>query len=202
MRIRIIIDTQDAGDPGAADEPFTLNVYQDDEDGTQSRAPLEIEGHGSALIGGRIDVMLTQLAECWGTGRITDEDDQLIPADAKAWRTSLEPKGPVQIATDVMNRAYGPGSDWDNPNQFSETGFTRAQRPEEPDNDRPRRDEGSAPRFVLDPELIHEWTGYRLTREQMNRLATCLPHSSVPEAIGTILSQALGLTPDEEEGAL
>lgn len=226
MRMRIIIDTQDAGDPGAFDKPFTLSIYQDDEDGTPSREPLEIGTHGSALVGDEIDTMLNQLANVWKWGLLTDQNGDVIPVDANSWRASLEPKTPTQVAEDVMNASYGPGSNWSEPNEFDETGFTRAQaesdidteeilgliqkaievdraqRPEQPSHDRAQPEEDPTPQITLTAERIHAWTGYRPSPEQMKRLATCLPHSSVPEAIGTILSEALGLFPDHEGDAL
>lgn len=59
MRIRIIIDDQDAAD--APESPFTLNVYRDDDDGTQSRIPLGDE----AVIGADVPAMLRDLAARW-----------------------------------------------------------------------------------------------------------------------------------------
>lgn len=80
MRIRIIIDTEDADDPAVIEEnaPFTLNVYRDDEDGTPSRQPLEI-GVESALVGGNISWLLEELAHRWRTDSVLDRNDEPMP---------------------------------------------------------------------------------------------------------------------------
>lgn len=89
MRIRIIIDTQDADDPDAVTTgtPFTLNAYYDDDDGTPSRQSLEI-GSESCLAGGDIAQMLHDLAGYWGASAIRDQNDEPLPGTATQWRTT------------------------------------------------------------------------------------------------------------------
>jgi hypothetical protein len=91
MRIRIIIDTQDADDPDALETgmPFTLNVYKDDDDGTPSRVPLEI-GSECCLVGGDVPTMLRELAATWRAGGILDQDDRALPATSDTWRADEE----------------------------------------------------------------------------------------------------------------
>lgn len=80
MRVRIIIDTDDADSPEAIETgtPFTLNVYCDDDDGTPSREPLEV-GSESCLIGGDISAMLRDLATSWQDGRVFGQDGTALP---------------------------------------------------------------------------------------------------------------------------
>lgn len=87
MRIRIIIDTQDADDPDAVatGTPFTLNAYCDDDDGTPSGQSLEI-GSESCLIGGDIAQMLHDLAGYWGVSAVHDQVDEPLPGTAAQWR--------------------------------------------------------------------------------------------------------------------
>lgn len=87
MRLRIIIDTQDADVPEVlrAGTPFTLNVYKDDEDATPGREPLDI-GDESCLIGGSIPQLLTGLAEHWDAGVVVDHNDTPLPRTAPEWR--------------------------------------------------------------------------------------------------------------------
>lgn len=87
MRIRIIIDTQDAEDPHVVetDMPFTLNVYKDDEDGTPNSQPLEI-GSESCLIGGDIPEMLHNLMDAWSADSVIDQHDRPLPNTSAAWR--------------------------------------------------------------------------------------------------------------------
>ncbi len=87
MRIRIIIDTLDADQ--SPDAPFTLNVFADDEDGTQSREPLEIGDEGSALVGYRIGTMLQALGTWWEAGSVFDQEDAPLPRDGAEWRRKL-----------------------------------------------------------------------------------------------------------------
>ena len=75
---RIIIDTEDANDPAAEDTPFTLQVFSDDEDGTQSRIPLDV-GTETALIGSHVSDMLADLARVWSTGGVTAQDGDSLP---------------------------------------------------------------------------------------------------------------------------
>lgn len=87
MRIRIIIDTEDADDPDAiaTGMPFTLNAYCDDDDGTPSRQTLEI-GSESCLVGGDIAQMLTDLASYWKASAIRDQNDEPLPSTEATWR--------------------------------------------------------------------------------------------------------------------
>lgn len=77
MRIRIIIDTQDADDPQVIQDgtPFTLNVYKDDDDGTPSRESLQIGTEG-CLIGGDIPEMLDDLRIAWARESVLDQHDE------------------------------------------------------------------------------------------------------------------------------
>ena len=59
MRLRIIVDDQDR--QWAPQQPYTLNVYRDDDDGTESRFQMNVE----AIVGGDIPAMLTELVEQW-----------------------------------------------------------------------------------------------------------------------------------------
>jgi hypothetical protein len=88
MRTRIIIDDQDANEPEALETgmPFTLNVYRDDDDGTESRNPVEI-GHESCLVGGYIPVMLRELADAWEAAALDARDRTRLddePSEAPA----------------------------------------------------------------------------------------------------------------------
>lgn len=87
MRIRIIIDTQDAEDPSALETnmPFTLNIYKDDEDGTLSTEPLEI-GSESCLVGDDIPGMLHDLKAAWSVNAVRDTNDRPLPDTSSAWR--------------------------------------------------------------------------------------------------------------------
>lgn len=87
MRIRIIIDTDDARDPGVvyADTPFTLNVFADDNDGTHSWESLEI-GSEFAIIGDDIPQMLGELGREWDTARVVDQDGSPLPRNGAEWR--------------------------------------------------------------------------------------------------------------------
>jgi len=87
MRIRIIIDTDDANDPSVVEPstPFTLNVYKDDDDGTASHEPLEI-GSESAIIGDDIAWMLHELARAWSRGHVLDQMDVQLPLTDAEWR--------------------------------------------------------------------------------------------------------------------
>jgi hypothetical protein len=91
MRLRIVIDTQDAHDPEVlgAGTPFTLNVYKDDEDGTPAREPLDI-GSESCLVGGSIPKMLNGLAQHWGAGAVVDHSDTPMPRTEQEWRARQE----------------------------------------------------------------------------------------------------------------
>lgn len=85
MRIRIIIDTQDADEPEAIDTPFTLNVHKDDDDGTPSRVPLHIAGE-DCLIGNDIGAMLHELARAWKASAVLGQDDEPLARSAAEWR--------------------------------------------------------------------------------------------------------------------
>lgn len=53
---------------------------------------------------------------------------------------------------------------------------------------------------VLTRAQIREWTGLDLTPAEMGRLASCIPGSSIPDAIGVIVTDAMGLSgPGEED---
>lgn len=44
-------------------------------------------------------------------------------------------KTPQQLGREVIDRHYGPGTDWEEPNEFGEEGFTRAQAESDIDAD-------------------------------------------------------------------
>lgn len=90
MRIRIIIDTQDADDPGANGNPFTLCAYGDDDDGTQTREPFELDGSG-CLIDRDIPRMLRDLAGMWERRTVLGLDDKPVPATGEEWRAAPAP---------------------------------------------------------------------------------------------------------------
>src|SRR5699024_386738 len=85
MRIRIIIDTDDADDPSVVESsaPFTLNVFKDD--GAASREPLEIESE-SVIIGDDIAWMLHELARAWSCGHVHAQMDVQLPLTDAEWR--------------------------------------------------------------------------------------------------------------------
>jgi len=83
MRIRIIIDTQDAEE--APDAPFTLNVYKDDDDGTPSGNPLGIGEEDSCLIGYGIPDLLYRLAQHWNLAEVYDQDGEAMPRTGAEW---------------------------------------------------------------------------------------------------------------------
>jgi len=89
MRIRIIIDPQDADDPAVVESgrPFTLNVHRDDDDGTPGRGGISI-GAESCLIGNDIGKMLAELSIAWQRHEVTDDDtDEPLPQTGQKWRT-------------------------------------------------------------------------------------------------------------------
>jgi hypothetical protein len=53
------------------------------------------------------------------------------------------------------------------------------------------------PVLLISAEQIDEWAGRRLTADQLERLAEAIPNSSIPEAIDTIVNEALDLGDDE-----
>lgn len=85
MRLRIIIDTQD-GDQ-APEQPFTLSLWKDDEDGTPSRMNATIDGD-AALVGERVDLVLVDLARAFTNGEVLDQSDTRIPNTAAQWRAA------------------------------------------------------------------------------------------------------------------
>jgi hypothetical protein len=54
--------------------------------------------------------------------------------------------------------------------------------------------------ITIPASQIAEWAGVKnLTDEDLDRLADCIPHSSVPEALGVIVNDALGVGEREDE---
>lgn len=53
---------------------------------------------------------------------------------------------------------------------------------------------GPAGGIVLTRDQIREWTGLDLTPAETDRLARCIPGSSIPDAIGAIVTDAMGLS--------
>lgn len=45
----------------------------------------------------------------------------------------------------------------------------------------------------LTGEQIEAWAGGPLSDEQVDRLAECIPHSSIPDAVETIVTEAMGV---------
>lgn len=68
-----------------------------------------------------------------------------------------------------------------------------------------RREQGTArpaDGIMLTRDQIREWAGLDLTSAQMDRLASCIPRSSIPDAVGTIVTDAMGLDAPDEEGEI
>jgi hypothetical protein len=55
---------------------------------------------------------------------------------------------------------------------------------------------------LLSRDWIRGLTGLTLGDEDMQRLARCIPGSSVPDAIGTIICEAMGLGLDADAGVV
>lgn len=92
MRIRIVIDTEDADDPAAIETntPFTLNVYADNDDASPSGREIHA-GAETCLIGDDVAAMLEELAQLWRDGRVTDgADDEPLPRTGSEWRAARE----------------------------------------------------------------------------------------------------------------
>jgi hypothetical protein len=53
--------------------------------------------------------------------------------------------------------------------------------------------------IVLTRAQLRQWTGMDLTPAETARLARCIPGSSIPDAIGTIVTEAMGLHRNEED---
>jgi hypothetical protein len=51
---------------------------------------------------------------------------------------------------------------------------------------------------LLSAEQVDEWAGVRLTDAQLTRLAAAIPYSSIPEAIATIVLEALDIGDDSD----
>ena len=58
-------------------------------------------------------------------------------------------------------------------------------------------DSSGAPVILISVEQVDQWAGRRLTTDQLQQLAEAIPHSSIPEAIATIVLEALDLGDDE-----
>ncbi len=58
--------------------------------------------------------------------------------------------------------------------------------------------------IVLARAQLREWAGLGrdLTGQELARLARCIPRSSIPDAVGTIVSDAMGLTSGDAAGPL
>lgn len=60
----------------------------------------------------------------------------------------------------------------------------------------------SGPRGIwLTMEQLRSWAGLHrdLTPDELDRLDDCIPNSSIPDAIGTIVSEAMGVHDDDAE---
>lgn len=55
------------------------------------------------------------------------------------------------------------------------------------------------PGITLTRDQLECWAGVSLTDEQVEELGECIPNSSIPEAIATIVSDALGITDFTDE---
>lgn len=42
--------------------------------------------------------------------------------------------------------------------------------------------------LIIPRDLLSEWAGWELSDEQLDILATAIPHSSVPDAVGTMMA--------------
>lgn len=60
------------------------------------------------------------------------------------------------------------------------------------------RDRNGSITVEITRQQLEEWAGRRLTDEQVERLDGCIPNSSIPEAIGVIVAEALNLPPVDE----
>lgn len=87
MKLRIIIDTDDADDPDsiAGNTPFTLDAYQDGDDGSVSDDSLII-GSEFTIIGNDIAEMLDELRIAFTRNAVIDEDDRPLPRTGEQWR--------------------------------------------------------------------------------------------------------------------
>lgn len=54
-----------------------------------------------------------------------------------------------------------------------------------------------APLLLISAEQVHQWARRRLTNDELHELAAAIPHSSIPEAIDTIVNEALDLGDDQ-----
>jgi len=50
--------------------------------------------------------------------------------------------------------------------------------------------------IVLTARELSTWAGRTLTEDELERLAECIEHSSIPEAVATIVA-GFGIVPDE-----
>lgn len=115
MRVRIIIDTEDANEPEAisTNTPFSLNVCKDDDDGTQSVQPLNVHPE-STLIGNDIAQMLDELSMAWGEAGVFDQLGKPMPRTGEQWReaaTALTPLSEEQALPECPRHGGSWGSD-------------------------------------------------------------------------------------------
>lgn len=64
------------------------------------------------------------------SARLKEADDAFSPLGRSPFvstRPVLELKEPMLLAREAMDRVYGLGTDWEEPNEHGEEGFTRAQ---------------------------------------------------------------------------
>lgn len=54
-----------------------------------------------------------------------------------------------------------------------------------------------APMLLISAAQVDQWAGRRLTIDQLQELAEAIPNSSIPEAIDTIVNEALDLGDDQ-----
>lgn len=115
MRLRIIIDTDEADEAAAidTDTPFTLRLYRDGDDNTTSQVPLTL-GNEMAIIGNDIPKMLDRLAKWWMLDGVLDEDGKPVLRTGEQWRgaTTAQTSGPAETVLPECPRHGGPwGSD-------------------------------------------------------------------------------------------
>jgi len=121
-------------------------------------------------------------------------DDQLsvhvYRQDLTVQVSAGEPGQPVRYGNMRLDRALYQAA-----KAFATSYETRQQDPTGTDGD---KDDG----ILLTSAQLREWAGLSrdLTRNELTALDECIPNSSIPDAIGTIVTEALGLTgPDDDE---
>lgn len=90
MRLRIIIDNQDAHEEGCEETPLTLNAHRDGDDGTPGRDSLEFDDGSSCLVGSSIPDMLRTLADEIENGTLGEPEEFDLCSRCKDWNDDGE----------------------------------------------------------------------------------------------------------------